>query len=373
LLAWRTLTDDVRRTALTILGIFLAVLLVFFELGLFFSVPRAGLLFYDHLRFDLMLASSLYQYQTNPGYLKLEQVEQVRKQPGVASATPLYFAGSKWQSGVGDKWPDVFLIGFPTSTSPFTATDVNRQLDVLNRLDTILVDAASLPMFGALTVDRNIKLENRPERIGGTYHLGTGLMGLGVVLLSDRNFERLFPLRGLDYVNLAAIVLEPGVDADRGAETLRAILPDDLRVFTRRELEAHEVDYWTTRASVGLIFGSGLAISMLVGIMIAYTMLATQINRKLRQFATLKAIGYTDGALYATVVAMVAMLTTAGFAPAFVAALWLFAVIRNSTMLPAAMTGTCLAAAVAASFVIVAISSLLSLAGLRRADPADVT
>ncbi|MGH7055579.1 MAG: hypothetical protein ACREFA_17410, partial [Stellaceae bacterium] len=39
-LAWRLLSHDKRRTALAIVGIFLAIALVFLELGLFFAVPR---------------------------------------------------------------------------------------------------------------------------------------------------------------------------------------------------------------------------------------------------------------------------------------------------------------------------------------------
>jgi ABC-type antimicrobial peptide transport system permease subunit len=42
-LAWRILTYDKRRTALALIGIFMAILLVFVELGFFYAVPRGGL------------------------------------------------------------------------------------------------------------------------------------------------------------------------------------------------------------------------------------------------------------------------------------------------------------------------------------------
>ncbi|MBV9626613.1 MAG: hypothetical protein JO230_00820, partial [Xanthobacteraceae bacterium] len=67
LLAWRILTYDKRRTALALVGIFMAILLVFVELGFFYAVPRGGLLLYDNMRFDLLLTSDQYEYQAQPG------------------------------------------------------------------------------------------------------------------------------------------------------------------------------------------------------------------------------------------------------------------------------------------------------------------
>ena len=76
-LAWRILTDDKRRTALALIGIFMAILLVFVELGFFYAVPRGGLLLYDNMRFDLLLASSNYEYQAQPGVFPLSQLEKL--------------------------------------------------------------------------------------------------------------------------------------------------------------------------------------------------------------------------------------------------------------------------------------------------------
>jgi putative ABC transport system permease protein len=62
-LAWRILTYGKRRTALALIGIFMAILLVFVELGFFYTVPRGSLLLYDNMRFDLLLTSNQYEYQ----------------------------------------------------------------------------------------------------------------------------------------------------------------------------------------------------------------------------------------------------------------------------------------------------------------------
>jgi putative ABC transport system permease protein len=202
--------------------------------------------------------------------------------------------------------------------------------------------------------------------------LGTGFMGLGVALSSAANFARIFPGRPLDIVNLGVIHLKPGVDADRAADDLRRLIGSDTRIFTRTELEAHETAYWTTRTSVGIIFGSGLLISFIVGIMIVYQIVSTQVSRQLPQFATLKAIGYPNRSLIGTVGAMSLVIVVAGFIPALGAALGLYSVIRQETLLPVTMSETRLAAVFAAALVMAVISALLSVGSLRRADPADV-
>jgi putative ABC transport system permease protein len=370
-LAWHILAHDKGRTALALLGIFVAVLLVFTELGFFLAVPRGGLLLYDNLRFDLLLASNQYEYQAQPGVFPRQDIDRLRHMPEVASVAPLYFAFAKWQAGSGI-WPDLFVIGLSERTPIFVKDDLNRALDLLARPDTILVDSQTRAMFGPLRTGRRVVLSGHRETIGGLYRMGTGFMGLGVALISEQNFARLFPRRGLAFANLGLIRLQPGVEPERAAADLEKRLGSAVRIFTRDALEAHEVAYWTTRTSVGLIFGSGLVIAIVVGIMIIYQTLASQISRQMPQFATLKAIGYTNRTLGMTVLAMALLLLLAAFLPAFLAAIGLYSVIRQETLLPVAMSETRLAAVFAASLVMAAVSALLSVAGLRRAAPADV-
>jgi putative ABC transport system permease protein len=371
-LAWRILTDDKRRTALALIGIFMAILLVFVELGFFYAVPRGGLLLYDNMRFDLLLTSNHYEYQAQPGAFPLSQLERVRTSPNVAEAAPIYFGFAKWKSGEGDLWPDVFTIGFDPASHIFIPDSINRQTAVLDRVDTVLVDSSTRPIFGPLGTGRAIEINDHKVTIGGQYVLGTGFMGLGVALTSTANFARLFPQRGSAIVNLGVIRLKAGVDPGRAAGDLQKLAGAGTRIFARQELDAHETAYWTTRTSVGIIFGSGLLISLVVGIMIVYQIVSTQVGRQLPQFATLKAIGYRDRALAATVSAMSLLIVIAGFFPALAAAWGLYSLIRQKTLLPVMMSEMRLLAVFAAALGMAMISALLSVWVLRRADPADV-
>jgi putative ABC transport system permease protein len=355
-----------------LIGIFMAILLVFVELGFFYAVPRGGLLLYDNMKFDLLLASNDYEYQAQPGTFPLSRLDRVRASPDVQQASPIYFGFAKWKDGEEGVWPDIFVIGFDPASRVFTPETINQRAGELARADTILVDSATRPMFGPPSTGRVVEIGDRKVTIAGQYDLGTGFMGLGVALTNTANFARLFAPRGLNVVNLAAIQLKPGVDPDRAAVDLRKLIGSGAQIFTRPELEAHETAYWTTRTSVGIIFGSGLLISIVVGIMIVYQIVSTQVGRQLPQFATLKAVGYADSSLAGTVGAMSLMIVIAGFIPALAAALGLYSVIRRETLLPVEMSEMRLAAVFAAALVMAAISAFLSIGGLRRADPADV-
>jgi putative ABC transport system permease protein len=243
---------------------------------------------------------------------------------------------------------------------------------VVDQVDTVLVDSSTRPMFGPLDTGRVVEIDDHKVTIGGQYVLGTGFMGFGVALTSTANFARLFPQRGSAIVNLGVIRLKAGVDPGRAAGDLQRLAGAGTKIFTRQELAAHETAYWTTRTSVGIIFGSGLLISLVVGVMIVYQIVSTQVGQQLPQFATLKAIGYRDRSLAATVSAMSLLIVIAGFIPALVAALVLYSLIRQETVLPIMMSETRLLAVFAAALGMAVISALLSVRVLRHADPADL-
>jgi putative ABC transport system permease protein len=371
-IAWRILTHQKGRTALALGGIFIAILLIFVELGFFIAVPQGGMLIYDHMRFDLLVVSDKYIFQAQSGQIARARLDQVRTNPDVAAAIAIYVGNAKWQDPAGGLRLDISVIGFDPQSRPFDVADIDDRIATLEKPDSVLVDSQTRSIFGPLTAGRVIDLNDRRVTVAGDYVLGTGFLGLGIVLASEQNFFRLFPGRPADTVNLGLVRLKPGADPDRVAQALRASLPGDTQVFTRPELASYEVRYWTTRTGTGLIFGSGLIVAVIVGIMVLYQTLATQITRQLPQFATLKAIGYTNLFLSGIVLSESVAVMAIAFVPAFAAALGLYAVIREQTLLPLAMSLEELGGVFAITMAMSVTSALLSLGRLRRADPAEV-
>jgi putative ABC transport system permease protein len=240
LVAWRILTHDKGRNALAIGGILLAILLIFLQLGFYMSVPKGGLLFYDAMRFDLVMTSSAYVFEAQPGSFPRRRLYQALALPEVTAAFAVYHGSGRWLDPAGGMARDVFVIGFNPRDAIFDVPEIERQTELLRRPDTVLVDTDSRPELGPLRADREIEIEQRRITIGGTYHLGTGFVGLGVALTSDLNFERIFPQQALSDVNLGLLTLSSDADPDQVARHLREILAPDTQVLTRAELFGHE-------------------------------------------------------------------------------------------------------------------------------------
>ncbi|MGE0258968.1 MAG: FtsX-like permease family protein [Alphaproteobacteria bacterium] len=379
--AWRILTYQKGRTALAVGGIFVAILLIFVELGFFVAVPQGGLLIYDHMRFDLLVTSNRYAYQTESGTFARARLDQVRANPDVAQASAIYIGNAKWQDTQsrdpgGGKRIDATVIGFDPGSGVFSVPDLMAQQQVLERPDTVLVDSQTRAIFGPLDTGRVIDLSGHKVTIGGRYTLGTGFLGLAVVAASEDTFFRIFGTgprpRPRDTVNLGLVTLKPGADPDKVARALREALPQDTQVLTRNELAANEIAFWTTKTGTGLIFGSGLIVAFIVGIMILYQTLATQITRQLPQFAMLKAIGHTNRRLEAIVLIEAMLVMLAAFLPAVAVSLWVYSAIRAQTLLPVRMSVIELGGVFAVAVVMSAVSAMLSLIRLRRADPAEI-
>ena len=371
-IAWRILMHERGRSALAVVGIYIAVLMIFLQLGFYYSVPKGGMTVYEAMRFDLMLTSSAYVFQGHSLSFPRRRIHQALALPEVASATPVYQNSSEWLSPEDGIKRDVFVIAFPVEDAALDVAGVQRQIDTIRHPDTIIVDTGTRPEFGPLTPGRIVEIGNRAVQIGGTYVLGPGFVGLGVAVTSDLNFIRMFPERSLAEPNLGLLRLRPGADPQVVATKLRAILPGDTRVFTRDELGEHEVAHWITRTSTGIVFGFGVIVSVVVGTVILYQTLATHVLRQLPQYATLKAIGYADRSLAQIVVALALMLAAAAYVPALVSAAALYGLIRSTTLLPIAMTQSRIAVVLAATLAMSALSALLSIWTVRRADPVDL-
>jgi putative ABC transport system permease protein len=372
LLAWRILMHEKGRNALAVAGIFIALLMIFLQLGFYASVPRAGTLLYNHLAFDIMLTSSQYVFQEQSYDFPRQRLDQALSIPEVADVSPLYQGEAQWLNTTGGLRRDVFVIGVRVEDDAVRVPDIRRQRSLLLRNDTVLLDSMTLPMYGPQTPGRIVEIGDRAIEIAGTYVLGTGFLGLGAVVTSDLNFVRIFPGRSLDNVSLGLVRLKAGSDAGQVAGRLRALLPPDTRVFTRAELDAYEESFWRRRTSTGLVFGFGVAVSIVVGMVILYQTLATQIIRHLPQYATFKAIGYTDCYLQRVVVSLALITAGIAFVPALAGAVLTYGRLRELARLPIEMTSTRIVAVLVIALTMSAATALFAVSKVRRVDPADL-
>jgi putative ABC transport system permease protein len=372
LIALRMLSHEKGRSALAVCGIAVAVLLIFLQLGFYFSVPRGGMLVYDAMRFDVLLVSPDYAFQGESSAFPRRRLSQALALDDVTAAMAFYQASGEWMDASSGIARDVFVMAFDPQETVFDVPDIKRQQAILRLPDRLLVDTSTRKEFGKLTPGRTVEVERRAEQIAGTYQLGTGFVGLGAAVTSDINFARIFPNQGLTEINLGLLTLRQGADATDVVRRLQRILPADTMAMTRADLTAREISYWTTRTSTGLLFGFGAVIAFIVGMVIMNQILSTQILRQLPQYATLKAIGYTDSQLRRIVLSLAAAMAAMGFLPALTLSLVVYAMLRSATLLPIEMTPARIAMVLVISLCMSAASALMSARVLQRADPADL-
>src|SRR5262249_48506663 len=86
--AWRMLTHEKGRNSLAIGGIFIAVLMIFLQLGFYNCVPKGGMLTYNGLRFDILLTSASYVSQVQSYDFPRQRLYQALSLPWSAPLGP---------------------------------------------------------------------------------------------------------------------------------------------------------------------------------------------------------------------------------------------------------------------------------------------
>jgi putative ABC transport system permease protein len=105
---------------------------------------------------------------------------------------------------------------------------------------------------------------------------------------------------------------------------------------------------------------------------IVYQILYTDVSDHLAEYATLKAMGYTDTYLLGVVFQEAILLAGLGYIPAFALAVLLYDLTANATLLPIAMTFNRAVLVLLLAVSMCFISGAIAVRRLRAADPADI-
>jgi putative ABC transport system permease protein len=111
---------------------------------------------------------------------------------------------------------------------------------------------------------------------------------------------------------------------------------------------------------------------LVVGMIIVYQILFADISDHLKEYATLKAMGYTNRYLSGVVLMEASILALVGFVPGVAICDRLYDVARQATMLPMAIEPLRASQVLGLTLVMSWGSALIAMRKLRAADPADV-
>jgi DevC protein len=378
-IAWLQISHQKLRLMAAILGVSFAVILIFVQLGFQRALYDSSIRWHTALGYDLALISPKTTYIVAPPGFPRNRLYQTKGFAGVESVTPVYIAMGNWRNPQDPlKTRKIYVMGFDPTDSGFTLAGDASQVGKLRMPDRVLFDSLSRAEFGPIASDYNAgktvktEINNRDIKVVGTYQLGTSFGIDGSIITSDLNFRRIFPNRTASRIELGLISLKDGADLLATKERIIAGIPGDVRVLTRDEFIQHEVDYWSDSTPIGYVFGLGVAMGLAVGVIVVYQILFSDVQDHLREYATLKAMGYSNMFLSRVVLNEAYLLAVIGFMPGILLSLVVYSQARDATNLPIEMTVERALTVLALTIAMCAGSALLALRKLKSADPAEV-
>jgi putative ABC transport system permease protein len=168
------------------------------------------------------------------------------------------------------------------------------------------------------------------------------------------------------------IRLRPGADPALVMKRLKDSLPKDVNVFTKQGFMDFEKDYWRSSTAIGFIFTLGAAMGFIVGCVIVYQILYSDVSDHLPEYATLMAMGYRLSTLLGVVAREGLLLALLGYLPAYAAGQGLYALVRSATRLPVYMDMPRAVLVFSLILVMCMGSAGMAMRRLGDADPAEI-
>ncbi|MBW4596043.1 MAG: ABC transporter permease DevC [Brasilonema angustatum HA4187-MV1] len=377
-LGWLQLSHEKSRLLVALSGIAFADVLMFMQLGFQTALYDSNTRLNRVLQTDIVLLSPKARNMQNLSTFSRRRLYQASSISGVKSAEALYVSFITWKNPQTRREASIQLLGVNPEQPAFGLPEINQQLDKIKLADNFLFDKGSRGEYQQVIADIEqgktvtTEAENHTITINGLFKLGTSFGAEGNLITSDQNFLRLFPGRQAASINLGLVYLEPGYDPQQVATALRAYLPNDVRVLTHEEFIQFEENYWQTESPIGFIFGLGVSMGFIVGIIIVYQVLSTDVNAHLKEYATLKAMGYHNLYFLGIIFEEALILAFLGFIPGTVVPLALYYLTRTATNLPIYMTLTRALVVLILTIIMCVISGAIATRKLQAADPADM-
>jgi putative ABC transport system permease protein len=379
-LAWLQLSREKAKMAVAIAGIAFADVLMFLQLGIREALFDGAVQLHNSLEGEVVLISSRYKALISLDQFSQRRLYQASGFTGVQSVSPIYLDSIPWKNPDNKESWRIFVIGFNPEEKVVNLPGVSENLKSLEEPDTVLFDEGSRQEFGdiASQFKSNKKviteLNNRQINVTGLFRLGTSFGVNGNIITSDVNFLRLFGNRrrqqGL--IDFGLIKLEPEADVNWVIANLRANLPNDVQVLSKQEFMAREKSFWNTSTPVGFTFTLGAIIGFVVGAVIVYQILYSDVSDHLPEYATLKAMGYKSSYLLIVVFQEALILAAIGFIPGFAISQGLYLITRQATLLPIMMTLDRAIFIFILTTLMCSISATIAMQKLQAADPADI-
>lgn len=377
-LAWLQLTREKSRMIVAMAGIAFSNILMFMQLGFEGALYDSSARLHSTLKADLIMISPRSKSLAYMRQFSSRRLYQALGVNGVDSVSPLYIDFADWKNPINADYRAIFVFGFEPEKPVFNLPEVNQNINKLKLPDTILFDRSSRSEYGpiATELEQNKKvvteLSNYRIKTVGLFTLGPSFAADGNLITSDQNFLRLFKNRRDGEIDAGLISLKPGVDKQKALDNLSVKLPKDVKLLTYEGFIEFEKEYWRTSTPIGFMFALGTGMGFVVGTVIVYQILFTDVNEHLAEYATLKAMGFTDKYLLSVVFQEALILAVLGYIPGLGISLGLYELTKAATFLPMVMSVSRSLLVFVLTILMCTISGAIAVRKLGALDPADI-
>jgi putative ABC transport system permease protein len=327
---------------------------------------------------DILISSSDTNTLADASPVPRQRMFEALSIPGVKSVVPVYFGRIDWKQNDGTiRVLDTFGISLEATT--FNNAEIEAAKPLLALANHAIIDRGTRNvdkgLFAAIEGGKpyHFEAKGRELTVFDTFTIGGGFTADGYLIVSEQTFLSLFPQRSPGAPNHIFVRVADAASADKVVSALRAALPAfDTIVNTKAEAVRRDQAYQTTQRPVGIIFGFGVGIGILVGIIIVYQVLASDVADHLREYATMKAIGYPQRFFLGIVFEEALVLAVLGFLPGLAASMGVYAVVRQLAQLPIYMSVERAVVVMLGVILMCLISGIIATRKLARANPADL-
>lgn len=330
-----------RRLVAAVGGVTFANVLIFMQLGFMNAAIETGLFTHAAFDADMVLVSSDFLSLNDTKPIPSARIYQALSAPGVIDGTAIYLATAAWTESPGGSSLRLRVIGVDPDANAFEDETLNQSIRSLREPDSAIVDRQTRDLSpairDAISNEGSFETEINGRQIvfNDMFSIGASFETDGTLVVSDQTFFRLFPGRSRRTPSLALLQTDPSSEPAGIVAGILSLMPEgDVRAFTKQHWIDSERTYQATQKPVGFVFGFGVVLGLVVGLVIVYQVLATDVQDHLPEYATFKAIGYPTSFFLGIVFEQAAALAMLGFLPGLFISVLLYSFASNATDLP---------------------------------------
>ena len=376
--AWAQLTYNKVKLAVAAAGVVVAVMLMLVQLGIRQGALDNSVAVARRVTADLVVVSPRTKTIFASAQFPRRLLYRLGSDPNVVAISEMYMGQGRLRNPWNKLEFPVSLYGVDPAAGMMKLPGIERYTEELNDIDRLLYDGMSRTNYGPIkqylaeNESLDVEVNLRKIRLIDSIDVGISINTDGNLFTSPANFLRLFPDRKPGSVDLGLVRLRPGADLQAVRDSLRQYVGTEAKVLTRDELVAAEIVFIRENAPLDFIFGMGAAVGFFIGFVVVYQILYTEVTNHLPQYATMKAMGFSDKYLLQVVLSQSVILALLGYLPGFVLALGLYRVATKAIQMQFSMTVERAVFVFVLTIVMCGLSAMIAIRKVRMADPADV-